>query len=100
MWLGRGGAEPARAGLGRAGDELAEIGLAGVAADALQGARRRRREREPDPAAVALVTAGGPELTVAGKADRVRPLAVARRPQRHPENGRRQGQGERREGLE
>src|SRR3954451_5924144 len=62
--------------LGRHRDQLADVGPAVVAAEALQRARAGGGEREADRPALALVAAGGPELAVFAEADRVRPLAV------------------------
>src|ERR1044071_1379347 len=67
---------------GADGDELAQFGGAGVAAEVLQGARVGGGNGEADFAARAVDRAGGPELAVAGEADRARALAVERRPQR------------------
>src|SRR5882672_6159417 len=80
--------------LGGDGDQLADVGLAVVAAEALQGAGAGAGERELGLPTLALVAPGRPELTVVAEADRVWPLAVERRLQRLPEARRREGQVE------
>src|SRR5881397_2752788 len=81
-------------------DQLTDVGLAVVAAEALQRARVGVGEGEAGLAALALVTAGGPELAVVAEADRVRPLPVEGRLQVFAEAGRRERQVERGEVLE
>src|SRR4051794_12139974 len=75
-------------------DELAEVGLAGVAAEVLESRCGSALERERRAAAIAVEAARGPELAVAGEADRVRSLAVEGRPQRLSEAGSAEGQVE------
>src|ERR1044071_9144456 len=88
--------------MGAGGDrgELADVGLAVVAAEALQGAGVGAGEPELRSSALAAIAPGGPELAAVAEADRVRALAVERRLQWLAEARCGQGQLEGREVLD